>query len=142
MARKTEMLSVIVDGTVVSFTLKRLTIKQEDAYRTWVQKKITDESREMLKSYSTAIQIDALAKICVALTAGPCAMTGTEGGARLGTPEGMAKFIQLAASEDHPDMTEDAAREIVMDNLEECGRVVKLLHPMAKLILEQETGPK
>lgn len=138
MARKTETFSVKSDDSVLSFTLKRLTVKQEDAYRAWVQKKIMDESREMLKSYSTAIQIDTLAKMCVSLSAGPCSLTGTEGGARIGTVEGMAKFIQLAASEDHPDLTEESVRDLIADNAEECQRVIKSLHPLANLIIAEE----
>lgn len=136
--RKVETLSVDVDGTLLQYTCKRLTAKQEDEYRKWVQKKIMSESREMFGSFPMAMQIEALAKMGISLGAGPCSITGTEGGARIGTAEGIAKFIQLAASEDHPDMTEDGARELVIENLQECTRVVKSLHPMAKLIAAEE----
>jgi hypothetical protein len=128
--RKKESLVVDVGGKPVELTFQRPTLDQENEYRDWLRKQTVDDTRDMLRSASSVVQIQTLAELCKSLSAGACSLTGQHGLTSAIQGEGMRRFMKVAAAETHPDITDATLHEIISENYEACIQVVKNLLPV------------
>jgi len=103
-------------GAGPAFTFKRLTFKQEGAFRDFARKK----QREYI---AAGIKAD-----------GGCGLTSSFGiQMALDDDEGQRLFLKLAAQEVHPEATDELIAGLMSEYFEKCLSIIMGLLPFAKI---------